>query len=141
MTITLTNSASNADVVLVHGPGRPSDSYAQGPLGDGEEFAAAQSLAVSRPIRAASAVVRGRGCNAGSYPFSALREFATYAAARLWAAAHPKAVCLQSLTHLELADGASVQKLVGAMASCSCRVRGVSVVCSYEFQYGEVTSA
>jgi hypothetical protein len=35
-------------------------------------------------------VVRGRGCNAGSYPFEALREFATSAAARLWAAAHAK---------------------------------------------------
>jgi hypothetical protein len=139
MTITLTNSASTADVVLVSGPGRPSDTYAQGPLGDGEEFSAQQSVTVSRPIRAASAVVRGRGCNTGSYPFSALREFSTYAAARVWAAAHAKAVCLQALTHLEVADGASVQKLVGAMSSASCRVRGVSVVCSYVFEYGEAS--
>lgn len=139
MTITLTNAASSADIVLVHGPARPSDTYAQGPLGDGEEFNAAQSTAVSRPVRAAAAVVRARGCNTGSYPFSALREFSTYAAARLWAAAHAKAVCLQALTKLEIADGSSTQSLVGAMASCSCRVRGVSVVCSYVFEYGEVS--
>ena len=137
MTYTLTDSTGGSTLVLVHGPAAASDSYAQGPIGDEERFSARQSVSVRKLIRADAALVTPRKNHAASCPFSALRSFASAAAARAWAAAHTDAVI--GLTRLVINDGTGAVTLSGGITSCDCRVRGVAVRIDYEFTYGAIS--
>ncbi len=137
MAITLKDSTATAsDVVLVHGAGKPSASYAQGPIGE-EVFESAAIIQSVPIIRAAAARVRSRGNRTASYPFGALREFASPTAARAWAAAH--AAALDGYDRLEIANGATPVTLHGALAPVRCIVRGVCVMIEYTFTFGAVS--
>lgn len=134
MVLTLKSSTGTpSDAVLVHGAGRASDSYAQGPIGE-EVFETAAAVQTVPIIRAAAARVRSRGNRASAYPFGALRVFASPTAARAWAAAH--AAALDGYDRLAIADGAATATLHGALSSVRCTVRGVSVQIQYTFVYG-----
>ena len=137
MIYTLTDSAGGNALTLVHGPASASADYAQGPIGGEERFSAQQSVSVRPLIRSDAALVTPRKNHAASCPFSALRSFATPAAARAWAAQHTKAVI--GLTRLRISDGGGTVKLHGGITRCECHVRGVSVLIDYEFTYGEIT--
>lgn len=133
----LTDSNGGTPLTLVDGPASASADYAQGPIGGEERFSAQQSVSVRPLIRADAALVTPRKNHAASCPFSALRSFATPAAARAWAAQHTKAVI--GLTRLRISDGGGTVKLHGGITRCECHVRGVSVLIDYEFTYGEIT--
>ena len=133
----LTDSNGGTPLTLVDGPASASADYAQGPIGGEERFSAQQSVSVRPLIRADAALVTPRKNHAASCPFSALRSFATPAAARAWAAQHTKAVI--GLTRLRISDGGGSVTLSGGITRCECHVRGVSVLIDYEFTYGEIT--
>lgn len=135
MTITLRDSSAiKPDVVLVHGAGRASASYAQGPLGRSDVFGSEQQVQTVGLVRAAAARVRPRGNRVAQFPFTAIREHATAAAARSWAAAH--AASLDGYDRLAIEDGASSTLLHGALSSVRCEVAGVAVQIDYSFTYG-----
>lgn len=137
MVITLKDSTSvKTAVVLVHGAGRASDTYAQGPIGE-EVFETAAMVQSVSIIRAAASRVRSRGNRASTYPFGALRVFASATAARAWAAAH--AASLDGYDRLEIADGGSPITLHGVLSPIRCAVRGVAVEISYTFTFGAVS--
>ena len=133
----LTDSNGGTPLTLIHGPACASANYAQGPIGGEERFSAQQSVSVRPLIRSDAALVTPRKNHSASCPFSALRSFATPAAARAWAAAHTKAVI--GLTRLVINDGSGSVTLSGGITRCECHVRGVSVLIDYEFTYGEIT--
>ena len=135
MTFTLTDSAGGSSLALVSGPGRASDTYAQGPTGE-PSYDGTQEAEVKPLIRAAYALVVPRGNHTAVKPFGALRQFASPEAADAWAAAHTLAV--QNLTRLVFVNGAQTVKLHGAMTVCRCLVSGVSVRIDYQFTYGRV---
>ena len=135
MVITLkASSGSPSAIVLVHGAGKASDTYAQGPIGE-EVFESTVMVQTVGIIRAPAARVRGRGNRTAVYPFGALRQFATPTAARAWAAGH--AAALDGYDRLEIAgSGAGTITLSGVLAPVRCSVRGVAVQIDYTFNYG-----
>lgn len=137
MLIEITNSAGGSSATLVHGPGKPSATYAQGPLMREQSFASQQQIQVQPLTRSQFPAVHPRGNVASSYPFRAAREFDTTAAALTWAAAHAKS--LEGLTRLKLTDGTLLATLHGGMDTANTLVRGCSVEIDYVFTYGEIT--
>lgn len=135
MTFTLTDSSGGSSLVLVHGPARATDVYAQGPLG-GSSYDAQQQVDVWPQTRSDYVLVIPRKNHQASKPFGALRQFATAAAAESWAAQHPLAV--QGLTRLVFVNGATTLKLHGGITTCRCLVSNVSVRIEYAFTYGRV---
>ncbi len=136
MTVTLTDSAGGSQLVLVHGPGRASDAYAQGPLGDTKTFDAAQQVDVWPQTRSDWALVLPRKNHQAAFPFAALREFATSDDACVWAARH--ALDVQGLTRLVLVGSAKTLRLHGGVTICKPTVRNIAVTIEYAFTYGRV---
>lgn len=135
MVITLKDSSSAlSDIVLVHGAGKPSSTYAQGPVGGEEVFESSVVIQVVPIIRAAAARVRARGNRTASYPFAALREFSSYGNARAWAAAH--AAALDGYDRLAITADSATTTLTGALSPVRCTLRGVSVLIDYTFIFG-----
>jgi hypothetical protein len=135
MTFTLTDSAGGSALQLVHGPGAPSDSYAQGPTG-GQAWQTEQKVDEWPQTRGQWALVLPRLNHAATRSFGALRQFAAPEAAEAWAAQH--ALAVQGLTRLVFSSGALTLRLHGAMQSCAVEVRGVSALANYTFRYGKV---
>lgn len=140
MIVTLKDSAAvKTDLVLIHGPGDPSSSYAQGPIGSDEVFESSANIQVVPIIRAVAARVRSRGNRSATFPFGALRLFGSHEAARAWAASH--AAALDGYNRLVIADGSSTVTLSGAVSPVRCIVRGITVEIQYTFVYGAVATA
>lgn len=135
MTFTLTDSSGGSQLALVHGAGAASDSYAQGPIGE-RAYDAQQKVDVWPQTRSDYVLVLPRKNHQAAAPFSALRQFASDAAAEAWAVQHPLAVC--GLTRLVYVNGALTLKLHGAITTCKCLVRNVAVQIDYVFTYGRV---
>jgi len=136
MVITLKDSTSTlSDIVLVHGAGKASDTYAQGPIGE-EVFESSAMIQTVGIIRAAAARVRSRGNRTSIYPFGALRAFASHTAARVWAAGH--AATLDGYDTLTVTDSGTTT-LHGALTPIRCTVRGISVMIEYTFNFGAVS--
>ncbi len=135
MVIKLTDSSGGSDVTLVHGSGRASATYAQGPANANLEFSGTQQVQITPLTRSDYAQVLPRSNHQGVLPFAALRTFSTTAAAVLWAADH--VLDCQGLTRLQIVDTNTV-KLHGALSRCSPKVIGVSVITSYVFTFGQV---
>ena len=135
MKIILKNAAGSSTVTLVHGAAKPASDYAQGPLGTESAFDCSLSVQVAPAIRAEYSNVITRGNRVGSFPFSALRQFASPALAFAFAAQH--VIDMHGKGVLELGAPA-LTKLTGGIARCATRVRGVSVLIDYTFTYGKV---
>jgi hypothetical protein len=135
MIITLKNAAGTSSVTLVHGSGRPASDYAQGPLGTESAFDSNISVQISPAIRSEYSNVITRGNRTGTYPFSAIRVFASADLAFAWAAQH--AIDMHGKSVMEIGAPA-LTKLTGGISKCTPRVRGVSVLVDYTFVYGKV---
>lgn len=135
MTFTLTDSSGGSPLILVHGPARATDVYAQGPIGE-SSYDAQQQVDVWPQTRADYVLVIPRKNHQASKPFGALRQFTSAGAAESFAAQHPLAV--QGLTRLVFVNGALTLKLHGGMTTCRCTVNNVAVKIEYAFTYGRV---
>jgi hypothetical protein len=136
MTATLTDAAGGSSLVLIHGPAKATDAYAQGNIGESLMFSARQAVSVRPLIRATYPLVTPRGNHAGSLPFAAVRQFSTLELAALWAAVHTTAVL--ALVRLRLNwGGLSTVVLWGAMESVEPSCRGVAVTIKYVWSYGK----
>lgn len=136
MKIQLTDSAGNNPLVLVHGPATATDSYAQGPIGEDTKFSSTQLVQVAPLTRSTWAKVFYRSNHQATYPFAAVRQFASLEAALLFAAKH--ALDVQAMPILELHETTKKIKLHGAISACEPVRKGISVTINYVFTYGKV---
>jgi len=135
MQIKLTVGAS--ELVIVHGSGSPSDTYAQGPMGSELNFDS--SVAVnSIPLIRSDFPLITNGKNVGSvFQVTAMRVFSTKGGAQVWGAKHAKDLLIYD-TLVITNDDASTTTLTGAIESCRPIVLGVAVTINYSFRYGRV---
>jgi len=142
MIIKLTDSAGGSAKTLVHGIGRASATYAQGPMNQ-LSFGSTQQVQVTPLTRSQFALVLPRSNHQASFPFGALLEFPTMAAARVFAASH--VLDTQALTRLAIIDVAGTTTytitLHGALSRCDAQAKGVAVVINYEFTYGKIETS
>lgn len=128
--------ANNANaVVLVHGPASASPTYAQGPIGEDTTFQSQQSVQVYPVIRSTFAKVFYRSNLTSTYPFKALREFASLEDALFFAAQH--SIDVQAKPKLELLGEDKKIVLHGGISNCQCKRKGITVEIEYSFTYGK----